>query len=159
MHINDSTVGKIFNRVLADLDSISWPKIDQNRQERWVTKHLVRPIVSKTLLEIGEKRLILSSDGENAPRQIIKYGMSFSPDLDITYLEQRCIAFEIKLLRDADASGSISKAIGQAIMYKELGYQNSLCLIIDCRSRKSTQLVEFAFSKEYAHSKVRMRCY
>lgn len=159
MHISESKVGKIFERVLADLDSYNWPRIEQHKQERWVTKHIVRPVVLNTLLEIGEKRLILSSDGEYAPKKIIKYGMSFAPDLDITYLDQRCIAFEVKLLRDSDASGSITKALGQAIIYKELGYENTLCLTFDCRTRKSSRLTDFALEKNYLHSKVKMRCF
>ena len=159
MYIDEFKIGKIFNRIIADLDIHNWPAIDSWRQERWVTKHIVRPVVANTLNQIGEKRLILSSDGEYAPKKIVKYGMSFSPDLDVTFLNQRCIAIEVKLLREIDASGSITKALGQTILYQEFGYENSLCLIFDCRKKKSTQLAEFALSSEYSHNKVKLRCF
>lgn len=159
MFIAEGQVGAVFEKILTDLDSMQWEKVDPNRQERWVTKHLVRPVVKKTLDNIGERRLLLSSDGETKPRQINRFGMTFSPDLDVTFLSQRCISFEVKLLRDSDASGSITKALGQSIIYHELGYSYSLCLIFDCRTRRNSSLVEFALDKKYSDNRVKLRVY
>lgn len=159
MFINENQISKVFNKIVADLDSNNWEKIEPGRQERWVTKHLVRPVVENSLNNIGESRLILSSDGEVQPKQINRFGMTFSPDLDVTFLNQRCISFEVKLLRDNDASGSITKAIGQSIMYHELGYSYSLCLLFDCRRKRNASLVEFVLEKQYSNNRVKLRIY
>ena len=44
----------------------------------------------------------------------------------------------MKILRDHDASGSLTKAVGQTFMYKALGFEKVIGLIFDVR--KNTKL-------------------
>ena len=136
-------IGNLTSRLVADLQSTNWPKIQSTDQERSVTKHFVAPVVRETLSQLGINRLVLSSDGTRVPKPLIKFGMSFSPDLEIRFADQKCIAFEVKLLRDHDASGSLSKALGQALIYKSFGFERSICVVFDTRKNGDSEIQNF----------------
>jgi hypothetical protein len=145
--LNSDQLEKVFRVVESDLKGASWPRVDPRQQERSITQHVVRPVIETTLERIGEKRLLLGSDGLKVPKPILKFGMSFSPDLEIRFFHQKCIAFEVKVLRDSDASGSLTKAIGQTLVYKNLGFEYAICLIFDARPRRNSDLEEFLEQK------------
>jgi hypothetical protein len=66
--------------------------------------------------------------------------MTFLPDAQASLGSQKILAIEVKILRDSDPSGSLSKAIGQTLMYRALGFEMALGLIFDNRTRKHSGL-------------------
>ena len=48
---------------------------------------------------------------------------------------QKILSIEVKILRDSDPSGSLSKAVGQTYLYRALGFEMSLGLIFDGRTK------------------------
>jgi hypothetical protein len=85
-------------------------------------------------------------DGHLAARPLIQHGMTFLPDAQITLHSQKILAVEVKIIRDVDPSGSLSKAIGQTIMYKSLGFESSIGLIFDMRKERHDSLAETLLS-------------
>jgi hypothetical protein len=137
--------GQIENLHADIVDKFSnhpWPDLEPGQLERTVTKNIVAPIVRTYLDNIGASTLVLRHDGQLQPRPLIRHGMSFAPDLDISRLNQRCLAIEVKILRSTDASGSLTKAIGQTFSYKALGYESSIGLIFEGRGRRYSNLQE-----------------
>jgi hypothetical protein len=66
--------------------------------------------------------------------------MTFLPDAQASLGAQKILAIEVKILRDGDPSGSLSKAIGQTFMYRALGFEMSLGLIFDYMSKRHVGL-------------------
>ena len=87
------------------------------------------------LYKLGERQLVLRYDGKLNPRSMLRHGMNFLPDIEVYLYSQKCIAIEVKILRDHDASGSLAKAIGQTFMYKALGFEIAIGVIFDARTR------------------------
>lgn len=141
--LTDQQVGNLTLKVIADLRSGLKLDLNEVRQERSITKYLILPIVRETLNKIGEARLFLGSDGEKVPKPLIRFGMTFSSDLEIRYFEQRCLAIEVKILRNNDPSGSLSKAIGQSLIYRNMGFLHSICLVIDSRNKRYPEIQSF----------------
>ena len=133
--LNTARLNKLQQLVQSGLESADWPAIKDGQQERSITHYFAGPVVDSVLQSIGERQLILRHDGAIAPRSIVRYGMSFSPDIEISLYSQKCLAVEVKILRDHDASGSITKAVGQTFMYKALGFEKAIGLIFDARKR------------------------
>ena len=140
LHLNAVRLNKLHQLIQSGLQSADWLPIKDGQQERSITHHCVGPVVQSVMESIGEKQLILRHDGAIAPRSIIRYGMSFSPDIEISLYSQKCLAVEVKILRDHDASGSITKAVGQTFMYKALGFEKVVGLIFDTRKKVKTGL-------------------
>jgi hypothetical protein len=142
-NLSKNEVSALFNEVFGQLLNSSWPQIESSQMERSVTRNFVAPLIRDFLLNKGAFHLVLRSDGFLAPRPLIRHGMSFAPDVDISRLNQRILAIEVKILRDNDASGSLTKAIGQTFAYKALGYEKAIGLIFESRNRKARNLEEF----------------
>jgi hypothetical protein len=140
--LDPSEIRKLHFDVLEKLRDHKWPKILPSQLERSITRNTVAPIIKDHILNIGANTLVVRHDGHLAPRAIIRHGMSFAPDLDISRLNQRCLAIEVKILRPNDASGSLSKAIGQTLAYKALGYEGTIGLILDGRGTSRPGLQE-----------------
>jgi len=79
--------------------------------------------------------LFLRGDGGVSPRPVPGFGTFFYPDLEISEFHSRYLAVEVKFIRDSDPSGSISKALGQALIYRAAGIPLVYVILIDCRSR------------------------
>ena len=142
-HLNQDQLAVLFREVYELLVKTDWPKVESSQMERTITRNYVAPVIRDYLVNKGAFHLVLRSDGFLAPRPLLRHGMSFSPDVDISRLNQRALAIEVKILRDNDASGSLTKALGQTFAYKGLGYENSIGLIFESRSRKARYLDDF----------------
>lgn len=141
-HLSKDQIEKLHTEIASRFSNHNWPDLESGQLERTVTKNFVAPIVRTYLDNIGASTLVLRHDGQLQPRPLVRHGMSFAPDLDISRLNQRCLAVEVKILRSNDASGSLTKAIGQTFSYKALGYESSIGLIFEGRGRKYSNLQE-----------------
>jgi hypothetical protein len=91
----------------------------------------VVPQIEKMLVDIKEKRLNLRGDGVQPVRPLFKSRFSIKPDIEIEIFGERLLAFEVKILRKNDPTGSLTTAIGQGLLYRAWGYKAAFVLIID----------------------------
>lgn len=96
---------------------------------------MILPSVSTWLAGLRKPSLFLRGDGGVPPRPVPGYGSFFYPDIEIGAFAHRYLAAEVKFIRDSDASGSISKALGQALVYRAAGISVVFVILVDCRSR------------------------
>jgi hypothetical protein len=135
-----------FNKVILHLTENTFEVKEKGQQERELTTNQVGPCLKNFAESLMIKQLIVRYDGHLAARPLIQHGMKFLPDAQITIHSQRILAVEVKIIREVDPSGSLSKAIGQTLMYKALGFENSLGLIFDMRTEKHHSLAETLLS-------------
>lgn len=141
-HLTFSRLENLNRITLEYLRNFEWEFPRPNQQERSLTNHTVGPSMENLLLKLGERQLVIRYDGKLNPRSMMRHGMNFLPDLEVYLYSQKCIALEVKILRDNDASGSLSKAIGQTFMYKALGFEIAIGLIFDARTKSRAGLQE-----------------
>lgn len=134
-YISDIQLVRLEQLVISDIESATFPRpIDEEKEEEF-TKRVFLPHLQSSVEAIGAKFLFLRSDGGVSPLATYWQGMAFYPDATITAFSDKLIAFEIKFLRAGDPGGSLSKAIGQSILYKMGGFERSYSLIFDLRGR------------------------
>lgn len=94
----------------------------------------VVPAIKKVVQETRKTGLYVRGEGIHPVKSIYEAEMEFKPDITIGYHNDLHIAFEVKIIRPGDPSGSFSKAIGQALAYRSLGkFDASFALIFDVR--------------------------
>jgi hypothetical protein len=136
--LSSSQLNKLFNGVTQHFADLESPAIAWGQQERTLTKSWVGPKLKQYVDTLLIPQMVLRYDGSTAVRPLLKYGMTFLPDAHLNLGHQRICAIEVKFLRDSDPSGSLTKAIGQTLMYRTLGYEMSLGLIFDLRKSGNT---------------------
>jgi hypothetical protein len=141
--VSKEEINELFHDVFNLLRKSEWPQIHSHQQEKSITRNLVAPVIRNYLVNRGAHQFVLRSDGYLTPRPLVRHGMSFTPDVDISRLNQRLLAIEVKMLRNSDASGSLTKALGQTFSYRALGYERTIGLIFESRDRKARNLDEF----------------
>jgi hypothetical protein len=122
------------------LRNVDWVLPVVGQQERTVTNHSVGPAIENLTEGLREPHLVIRYDGKLNPRSILRHGMNFLPDVEVYMFTQKCLAIEVKILRDSDASGSLTKAVGQTFLYKALGFEIAIGLIFDIRKNKRSGL-------------------
>ncbi len=135
-HLSNSKLDNLNRITIEYLQNIEWEMPAHGQQERTVTNHSVGPAMEKLLESLREPQMVIRYDGALNPRSILRHGMNFLPDVEIYMYTQKCIAIEVKILRDSDASGSLTKAVGQTFLYKALGFEIALGIIFDIRRNK-----------------------
>lgn len=146
MKLGDHQLKRLAEEYSKFIESLELPRVKETQQERSFTQKVVYPKLLEWVESLEIPQLIVRSDGIRTPRQINKFGMTFIPDLEVTHLSQKCIAVEVKLLRSTDPSGSLAKAVGQAKLYRELGFEISSAIIVDARRRNYQGLNQFGNS-------------
>jgi hypothetical protein len=105
------------------------------KQETVFTGTVLLPRVHDWIRTLGHRSLSLRADGGSPPGSLTVAGMEFVPDMEFWEYESKLLAIEVKFLRDTDPSGSLAKSIGQASLYRALGFRFSYVFIVDCRNR------------------------
>lgn len=106
-----------------------------DKQETAFTGTVLLPRVQDWVRTLGHRTLSLRADGGSPPGSLSVAGMDFVPDMEFREYESKLLAIEVKFLRDTDPSGSLAKSIGQATLYRALGFKFSYVLIVDCRNQ------------------------
>jgi hypothetical protein len=65
---------------------------------------------------------------------LIWEGITFYPDLAVVSVYEKYLAFEVKILRDGDPGGALTRAIGQTSLYERLGFNATFGMVFDQRS-------------------------
>lgn len=136
MQLSEARLEKFFQKLVEQFQSIEIEYEAQGQIERALTKSQFGPALQKFIDSLIMPQLIARYDGHKSVRPLLRHGMTFLPDAQVTLGNQKIVAIEVKILRDGDPSGSLSKAIGQTYLYRSLGFEMSLGLIIDARTRK-----------------------
>ena len=140
MQLSEARLEKFFLKLVDYFQEIEFDYKAKGQLERSLTKSQVGPALQSFVNSLMLPQLIVRFDGHKAVRPLLRYGMVFLPDAQVTLENQKVAAIEVKILRDRDASGSLSKAIGQTHLYRALGYEMSFGIIVDARTRKNEGL-------------------
>ena len=146
MRFSQANLEKFFTKLTDHFQSIEIEYEAQGQLERSLTKSQVGPALQTFVDSLIMPQLIVRYDGHKSVRPLLRHGMTFLPDAQVTLGNQKIVAVEVKILRDGDPSGSLSKAIGQTYLYRALGFEMSIGLIIDARKRKHEGL-EYPLTK------------
>jgi hypothetical protein len=134
--LTESEIQKFFEKVVSFFEGKEIEAMAQGQQERSLTKNQIGPALKEFVTKIGIPQIVVRYDGHNPVRPLLRHGMTFLPDAQASLGSQKILAIEVKILRDSDPSGSLSKAIGQTFMYRALGFEMSVGLIFDHRSKR-----------------------
>lgn len=138
--LSQSQVEIFFSRALDFLTKQKFELNEQGQQERELTTNQVGPAIKSFTQNLLTNQLIVRYDGHLPARPLMKYGMTFLPDAQVTLHTQKLLAVEVKIIREIDPSGSLSKAIGQTQMYRALGFESAIGLIFDLRKSRHHSL-------------------
>lgn len=105
-----------------------------NDGETVFTGSVLLPWLQKKVSTLLKPELYVRGDGGPPVQPLIWEGMTFYPDLAVVSAYEKYLAFEVKILRDGDPGGALTKAIGQTSLYERLGYSATFGLIFDQRS-------------------------
>jgi hypothetical protein len=97
------------------------------------TQRVILPLVSEWVKSLNENGLHVRGDGGPNPLPIVWDEISLYPDVKIMNFHDRLVAIEVKFLKQEDAGGSLTKGIGQTVMYEKAGFSTSVGMMIDCR--------------------------
>jgi hypothetical protein len=139
-HLTDKELDNLYKKVILYFQSYDFAALGENQLELALTKAQIGPALKKIMLQLGFQQMIIRFDGDSSVKPLVRYGMTFLPDLQAYIGMQKILAIEVKILRDQDASGALNKAIGQTFIYRELGYEMAIGMIFDKRIRKSENL-------------------
>jgi hypothetical protein len=125
-------LSELFGDRIADLE---WRRPTPGESEPTYTGAELLPSVSDLMSNLDTPGLVVRADGGVPTRPVSLFGVEFYPDLEIAYFDARSLAVEVKFIRGADGTGSISKALGQALVYRAGGYPHVHVVLIDCRPK------------------------
>ena len=123
----------LYQRFSATTASWQFAPSIRSLAETTFTGDYLLPLVKDFLASLDHRSLMLRADGGVAPLPLSYAGFTFVPDLEVREYEKKLLAVEVKFLRDTDPSGSLVKAIGQAVIYRALAFEFTYMLVIDCR--------------------------
>lgn len=135
-HLTKNESDKLSNYVTRKLSEVDFEVPEETAREVVITASQIVPELKKIIDSVGKTGLYVRGEGAQPVRIIHAAGMQYKPDAAIEFYNQSIIAFEVKLIRSGDPSGSFSKAIGQALTYLALGnYETVVLLLFDTRKR------------------------
>lgn len=131
MNFPDSKVEKLcaFLTTFAD-EQMAWEAPLAGEKEPTYTARVLAPQVESFLATLNEPRLQLKADGDLRPVPIAFDSRHFYPDISIDHLNERVLAIECKFMGDSHVNSSLTTAIGQAVVYRSLGYRAAFVFLI-----------------------------
>jgi hypothetical protein len=134
LSLSENQIEKLAVHVDTWLNDLHPPLATTAETEPKFTASALLPWLQSRVEILNKGGLYVRGDGGPVIKPVIWEGVPFLPDLSVVMGDDKYVAFEVKLLRDQDPGGSLSKAIGQTLLYSKLGYSYSFGLIFDCRS-------------------------
>lgn len=98
------------------------------------TGKVLLPWLQNRVSELLKPELYVRGDGGPQVQPLNWEGITFYPDLTVVSTHDKYLAFEVKILRDGDPGGALTKAIGQTSLYARLGFSASFGLVFDQRA-------------------------
>jgi hypothetical protein len=119
------------------------------------TGEILLPWLQQKVSTLLKPELYVRGDGGPPVQPLVWEGITFFPDLAVVSTFEKYLAFEVKILRDGDPGGALTKAIGQTSLYERLGYSATFGLIFDQRSSvRRNAIVSWKseiLEKEFSH--------
>lgn len=100
-------------------------------REPLFVSRVVAPPVTRWLKELDIAGLHLGGEGVGPVRPVSFLGREFRPDLTVMDGNAKLFALEAKYARAATLPSDVSKAIGQATLYKACGFPYVAILLLD----------------------------
>ena len=97
---------------------------------------------------LNKSGLYCRGNGGPSVQPIVVDDLEFYPDIEIVMDSQKVLSIEVKFIRAQDPNGSITKGLGQGLLYKLHGYENSFVLFFDLRETKSNSKKTINFRQE-----------
>ena len=135
--LDTDQIGKLESLFLEWIQSQEFPAPRGDQPEPSYTGDVVLPRVEEFTKNLGKDFLVVRGDGGVPPLPLTIDGLQFFPDLEIVSFTDRYIALEVKILRGGDFTGALTKALGQALIYRTLGVRDSHVVLIDHRYTSS----------------------
>lgn len=122
--LGDFLLGELRNRPL-DLDG------GKVAGEVSITAGWVRPLIETAVSGLGHLGLTVAGDGGLKVKPLPVFGLLFSPDVTVFYYEQPLFALEVKLARRGSGQTAVTRALGQATVYRVAGFPMAAILILN----------------------------
>ena len=121
---------------------LSKPLIDE--YEPSYTARVLFPLVQEALFsQVSIENIQLLGDGGNKQSFAHSFlGLSFHPDISISQGKAKYWCAEVKLVKGSLTSDVLSKALGQALMYKQTIETVSIILLMP-GSKRTSEIIHF----------------
>jgi hypothetical protein len=113
---------RLARRVLSVLASYRFRSPIAGETEPAYTARVLMPALRSALQSADLRQVVLSGDGITPAPSVAFWGLEFKPDIALSLDGRRLCAFEVKYLSVSARQDSLTKAIGQAHLYRILGY-------------------------------------
>lgn len=122
---------------LFRLELLTWklPKVHLGLAEPDFTGTVLIPRVLEFVKTLRHNSLVVNGDRFSPTSSLFHAQMSFIPDIEILEFGHRLLAIEVKMIRESDSSGAFTKSLGQALVYKSLGFEFAHVVLLDCRNK------------------------
>jgi hypothetical protein len=131
----------LFHLINQDLRSAALPTPVKGEDEEKYTDRHILPIVEAAIQRTDVKSLLVGGHHTGINRPVRYLGLDFHPDVLVMHGSTRLLAYEVKFLAVGDRSGALSKAVGQASVYRLHGYSASAAVLLDVVGRLTPKQV------------------
>lgn len=132
-------VSNLITFIRDGLSSLELEPPSSLNREVTFTGNVVLPAIKKLVKDADKTGLYVRGDGSHPVKSIHHANLEFKPDISIGFHNDLHIAFEVKIIRNSDPSGSFAKALGQGITYRTVGGYDA-CFVLIFDTRKSAPL-------------------
>jgi hypothetical protein len=133
-HLTEIQISNLISFVRTRLSESIFEIPDNASREIPFSTRVVVPAIQEIVKSTKKSGLYVRGEGAHPVKSIYEAEMEFKPDVTIGFHNDLHIAFEVKIIRPGDPSGSFSKALGQALAYRSLGnFDASFALLFDVR--------------------------
>lgn len=130
-HLRERHVAVLLGHVVEFLRSAPLAAPDRHEREPAYTGRCLQGPVASLLAGLDIKGLVRSGDGAASVRTVNLLGLPFYPDLAISFHAEPLIAVEVKYLRSGGRQNPIATALGQTMLYQNLGYRRACTFFVD----------------------------
>ncbi len=124
---------------------LKWAAPLAGEKEPEYTQRALFPQFEDFVKRINEPKLRLFADGSvSRPLPIFLSDQRFYPDISLDLDGMRTVAIEVKYLPSSNYSGSLSKALGQGLIYASLGYQEAHVILVSTDGGKVLPVEEIS---------------
>ena len=131
--LTNSQIEILFSKALDSIITNALPLPREGEKETAFTQRVILPFVTEWVKTLNVGGLHVRGDGGLNPLKVVWDGISLYPDVSVMQFHDRLVSYEVKFLKPEDPGGSLTKAIGQTLMYEKAGFASSIGVIVDCR--------------------------
>jgi hypothetical protein len=131
--LTNSQIEILFSKALDSIITNALPLPREGEKETAFTQRVILPFVTEWVKTLNVGGLHVRGDGGLNPLKVVWDGISLYPDVTVMQFHDRLVSYEVKFLKPEDPGGSLTKAIGQTLMYEKAGFASSIGVIVDCR--------------------------